>query len=193
MKLLPSAAIAGSLLSALLSMGACGLDWTVPEKTEGSQSGEGGRGSGGASTSGASTGAVGGGAGIGGTGAAAASSTSGVGASATSSTVASTGTGAPACDTSGSCDACDDCAINRGCSMLFDACNQNQDCADLDACVYGTAPYECNGDLGNGPCLGACYAANPGGTNLYDDLMYCVLCTECGTACQQYQATWGGC
>ena len=50
-----------------------------------------------------------------------------------------------------------------------------------------------DGDLGNGPCLGACYGAHPGGTNQYDDLMYCVLCTECGTTCQQYQATWGGC
>ena len=191
MKLLPSVAIAGSLISALLSMGACGLDWTVPEKTEGSHSGDGGRGAEGASSS---VGATGGGAGVGGTGASVSSATTGGGASSSSSTAAaSTGTGPPACDAAGSCDACDDCAINRGCSTLFQACSQNPACADLDACVYGTEPYECNGDLGNGPCLGACYGANPGGTNQYDDLMYCVLCTECGTACQQYQATWGGC
>jgi hypothetical protein len=106
-----------------------------------------------------------------------------------------------------SCAHCDECALEKDCAALFQACNDDPPCspmspsccAEIDACVYGDSEsWQCAGNLADTGCIEACYDwiyYTPESIQLHNQLMQCILCDACPTTCAGYQqAGWlGGC
>ena len=172
-----------SIAAASITVGACGLDWTVPEETGGSTGiGAGhGAGNGGSTSQSATTASAGGMAGAGATG-----QEGGEGGATASSSPASSSTGPqPMCDDQPTCETCDNCAINGPCEQYFNNCQADLDCSYLDGCVYGNCA-----SLGDVGCIDACYYDFPDGAPLFDMMIGCVVCDVCDDTCLAFQTLW---
>jgi len=152
----------------------CGLDWTVPV----TETDLGGRGHHAPPSSGGSGGSE-----------VSTAATTGSGATSSSSSTSSTGAGtagvgaggaaAQQCDGVGSCNDCVTCAENGLCSQEDSDCFANQDCIDVDDCMYHCGPAD-------SACLGDCMA-KPGAA-LWEVYAGCIYCDACPTNCSDWAA-----
>jgi hypothetical protein len=174
---------------AVVAVGACGLDWTVPDEV--GSSGGGGSSASQVASSGGAPAASGSSGGMGGSGALPADGGSGgvgggAGGATSSSPASSSGSGQPACDDQPTCEACEECAINAGCASFFVSCIADEACFYLDDCVYSNCA-----SLGDVGCIEACHYQFPDGAELFELMIACVVCDECPGTCFAYQGLWG--
>jgi hypothetical protein len=99
-----------------------------------------------------------------------ASTTTGT-ASTTTGTASTTSTGGGDCDGQGICGnsmvGCISCTSLTVCAAQNDACNNDPDCADYDACIKTCSDMA---------CAQACKAAHPTGASLSNALVQCAIC-----------------
>jgi hypothetical protein len=179
-------------VGAAVAIGACGLDWRVPDDADSSGGGGGSSNASHVASGGGAPAASGPSGGMGGSGAVPADGGGGGagggagGAASSSSPASSSGSGQPTCDDQPTCEACDECAINAGCQSLFESCLADEACFYLDDCVYTYCA-----SLGDAGCIEACRYEFPDGAALFDAMIVCVVCDECPGTCLAFQALWG--
>ncbi len=93
----------------------------------------------------------------------------------------SVATGPQSCDQLFDCSACIDCSIQGNCADEYDACFADQDCV-----LYAECLEACQGTPDPEPCYQGCGMSYPGGAQLYQAAVVCVICDDCPMSC-------GGC
>jgi hypothetical protein len=94
----------------------------------------------------------------------------------TGGSTSSSGSGTSStCPQTDSCDECTSCALAGPCEGLYNTCENDSDCMTIDECFEG-----CGGDSS---CEQTCLANNPDGDTEYTNLLTCVNCDQCPTAC----------
>ena len=158
--------VAASFVACALTWG-CGLDWTVPERNDGSGAGSGGASSGSSSSADSSTSSS------------ASTSTTGTTTATTTTTTSSSATsgrgGGPVdCESLGSCEACVSCGEEGLCKGVVDACYADVECSYFDDCQW-----QCPDIL----CVDNCEYQYPNGANLWYGAAYCINCDACHASC----------
>ena len=73
----------------------------------------------------------------------------------------------------GSCDSCTDDSVQAACNGAYQDCGTSQACVDFSTCIQGCQSQG---------CVDQCAAGNPGGAQIYVDLVDC-LCADCAVQC----------
>jgi hypothetical protein len=94
-------------------------------------------------------------------------------------TTSSVSTGPGTCDGSGECggfdSGCVGCAVLGPCEAQNDACTSSMECVGL---------FDCFNQCSDEQCYQDCVDENPDGAQLYNELVFCLICEACFDDCE---------
>ncbi|MBW2524778.1 MAG: hypothetical protein JRI23_11410 [Deltaproteobacteria bacterium] len=95
----------------------------------------------------------------------------------TTTTTTTTTTTWPQCDGLGDCSSCAECAIVGPCEAAYDGCVSSEACLAFSDC------FDHCWDIDPWDCMSQCGSANPGGYDLFYQMLDCIGCQQCPSDC----------